>query len=138
MLRALLPSNATGCAPGARCIRVAANGRPQAAGSSMAQCRGEFADFIVPRNTIPTGYNGPWFRPNLIETAHTGIPQGTRPWRNVDPRNVNERLAYLLALRNYAFASEQVRSLTPQFTSDSDYFDAIGGLVPANQRTQKW
>src|SRR5688572_17079899 len=60
MLRALLPSNTTGCAPGARCIRVTANGRPQATGSSIAQCRGEFADFIVPRNTIPTGYNGPW------------------------------------------------------------------------------
>jgi hypothetical protein len=31
-----------------------------------------------------------------------------------------------------------VRSLTPQFTADSDYFDSTGGSVPANQRSQKW
>jgi hypothetical protein len=137
-LAKLLQSNATGCAPGARCLRVTAQGRPSAAGGSIAQCRGEFPDFIVPRSTIPAGYAGPWFQPNLIETAHTGVPSGTRPWRNFDPRNVSERLAYLMALRNYAFASEPVRSLTPQLTADSDYFDSAGGSVPANQRSQKW
>jgi hypothetical protein len=31
-----------------------------------------------------------------------------------------------------------VRSLTPQLTADSDYFDSAGGTVPNNQRTQKW
>jgi hypothetical protein len=137
-LAALLPSNATGCAPGARCIRVSNTGQPQASGTSIAQCRGEFADFIVPANTIPTGYSGPWFTPNLIENAHTGIPTGTRPWRNVDPRVANQRLAYLLALRNYAFSSPPVRNLTPQLTADTDYFDSTGGTVPANQRAQSW
>lgn len=137
-LAKLMPSNGTGCAPGARCIKVTANGRPSDTGTFIAQCRGEFADFIVPANTIPANYNGPWFTPNLIEQAHTGVPQGTRPWRNVDPRVENQRLAYLLALRNYAFASEPVRSLTPQFTADSDYFDTAGGTVPQNQRAQKW
>ncbi len=137
-LAALMPSDATGCAPGARCLKVSAAGKPQATGTSIAQCRGEFADFIVPASTIPAGYAGPWFTPNLIENAHTGIPSGTRPWRNVDPRNVSDRLKYLLALRNYAFSSPEVRSLTPQFTADTDYFDAAGGTVPANQRTQKW
>ena len=137
-LAKLMPSNTTGCAPGARCIRVTSSGRPSPSGASVAQCRGELADFIVPRNTLPASYAGPWFQPNLIENAHTGIPSGTRPWRNVDPRNASQRLAYLLALRNYAFASEPVRSLTPQLTADSDYFDTTGGTVPANQRAQKW
>src|SRR5262245_57018483 len=73
-LAALLPSNATGCAPGSRCIQVSSNGQPQAGDTSIAQCRGEFADFIVPANTIPAGYSGPWFTPNLIENAHSGIP----------------------------------------------------------------
>ena len=133
-----MPSNGTGCAPGARCIRVRDDGRPRANGTWVAQCRGEFADFIVPRDTIPANYNGPWFQPNLIEEAHTGIPSGTRPWRSFDPDQDSQRLAYVLALRNYAFASEPVRSITPQLTADSDYFDPIGGSVPQNQRTQKW
>ena len=138
VLAKLMPSNGTGCAPGARCIRVTQTGKPSSSGGSIAQCRGEFADFMVPRATIPAAYAGPWFQPNLIENAHTGVPSGTRPWRNFDPRNVSQRLAYLLALRNYAFASEPVRSMTPQLTADSDYFDATGGTVPANQRSQKW
>jgi hypothetical protein len=137
-LAALLPTNGTGCAPGARCIRVSLSGRPSGTGTAVAQCRGEMPDFIVPRNTIPASYSGPWFQPNLIEQAHTGVPQGTRPWRNLDPRVESQRLAYLLTLRNYAFASEPVRSLTPSLTADSDYFDPAGQTIPNNQRTQKW
>ncbi len=131
------PSNATGCAPGARCITVTGTGRPQA-GTSIAQCRGQFPDFIVPANTIPAGYGGPWFQPNLIEQAHTGVPQSRRPWMNFDPRKGEERLSYVLALRNYAFASEVVRSLTPELTDDSEYLDSGGGTVPTDQRPQKW
>jgi hypothetical protein len=96
------------------------------------------ADFIVPRNTVPAGYSGPWFQPNLIEEAHTGVPAGTRPWRNFDPLQESQRLAYLLALRNYAFASAPVRALTPMLTADTDYFDSTGGTVPTTQRAQKW
>jgi hypothetical protein len=138
VLAALLPTNGTGCAPGARCIRTSINGRPQANGNAVAQCRGEFPDFIVPRNTIPAGYAGPWFVPNLIENAHTGIPQGTRPWRGLNPQVESQRLAYAMTLRNYAFASEEVRKLTPNLTADSDYFDPVGRDVPAAQRSQKW
>ena len=137
-LAKLMPSNGTGCAPGARCIRVSDNGRPRPNGTWIAQCRGEFADFIVRRTSLPANYNGPWFQPNPIEEAHTGIPSGTRPWRSFDPDVDSQRLAYVLALRNYAFASEPVRSITPQLTADSDYFDPIGGTVPQNQRSQKW
>ena len=137
-LQALLPSNAPRCAPTARCIRVTAAGLPQTNGNSIAQCRGEFADFIVPITTLPAGYAGPWFQPNLIEAAHTGVPSGTRPWRSFDPRQESQRLQYLIALRNYAFASSPVRSLTPSLTADGDYFDPIGGSVPGAQRTQQW
>lgn len=127
-----------GCAPNTRCLTVTGTGRPQATGASIAQCRGRFADFIVPRTTIPADYAGPWFTPNLIENAHTGVPQSVRPWRGFDPRNVGERLSYLLALRNYAFASEVVRSLTPALTADGDYLDPAGGTVPDDQRAQHW
>lgn len=134
----LLPSSGTGCAPGSRCILTSLNGRPQASGTAIAQCRGDFPDFIVPRNTIPSGYAGPWFTPRLIEEAHAGIPQGSRPWRDVDPRIERERLAYALTLRNYAFSSEQVRQLTPALTASSDYEDPNGRGVPAAQRSQMW
>jgi len=138
-LAALLPSDGTGCAPGARCLKVSqASGRPSSSGDSIAQCRGEFADFIVPRGTIPANYAGPLFQPNLIEEAHIGAPAGTRPWRSVDPRQATQRMPYLLALRNYAFASAEVRSLTPQLTTDTAYIDPAGGTVPAAQRNQKW
>lgn len=132
------PSNASGCAPGARCLKVTGSGRVQSSGPFIAQCRGNFADFIVPANTIPAGYSGPWFSPNLVETANVGVPTGARPWRAFDPRMLGQRLAYALALRNYAFSSAGVRSLTPALTNDADYVDPIGGSVPSNQRNQKW
>jgi hypothetical protein len=132
------PSNGTGCAPGTRCIKVTRAGRPSSSGTSIAQCRGKFPDFIVPRNTIPSGFGGPWFTPEPIENATTGAPTGARPWESFDPGNAAQRLAYLLALRNYAFASAPVRALTPALTSDADYFDPLGGTVPANQQSQKW
>lgn len=138
VLRTLLPSNGTGCAPGSRCIRVTQAGRPSTTGASVAQCRGEMADYIVPSNSIPAGYGGPWFAPNLIEHAHTGVPSGTRPWRQFDPRVESQRLPYLLALRNYAFASAPVRNLTPTLAGDSDYRDPAGGTVPTAQRVQSW
>lgn len=135
---ALLPA-ATGCAPGARCLSVTSSGRPSASGTYVAQCRGKFADFIVPKDTLPDGYDGPWFQPNLLEQAATGVPGGSRPWRQFDPRDSDdERLAYALALRNYAFGSAVVRSLTPNLSADSQYFDPDGGSVPASQRNQKW
>jgi hypothetical protein len=132
------PTNATGCAPGSRCISATGTGRPQPSGASVAQCRGRFADFIVPKSTIPANYAGPWFTPNLLEQAHTGVPQSTRPWLAFDARVETQRLQYLLALRNYAFASHVVRALTPQLANDADYLDAAGGAVPADQRAQKW
>jgi hypothetical protein len=132
------PSNGTGCAPGARCIKTTRSGRPLGSGTSIAQCRGNFPDFIVPRNTIPTGFSGPWFTPELIETVTGSGPSGARPWESFDPTVAAQRLPYLLALRNYAFASAPVRALTPALTGDADYFDAAGGTVPANQKSQKW
>lgn len=134
---ALLPA-ATGCAPGTRCLSVTGTGRPLASGSFVAQCRGKFADFIVPKDTLPTGYDGPWFQPHLLEQAATGVPGGSRPWRAFDPRDADERLAYALALRNYAMGSSVARALTPSLSADSHYFDAAGGTVTATQRNQKW
>jgi hypothetical protein len=135
---ALLQSDTTGCAPGSRCIRVTSSGRPSASGQFVAQCRGKYADFIASRNAIPAGSTGKRFTPELIEKATTQGPTSTRPWRNVDPRIPAERLAYVLALRNYAFSSREVRALTPQLTAGSNYRDPLGGTVPQGQRDQRW
>jgi len=131
-------SDATGCAPGSRCISTRSSGRPASSGTYVAQCRGKFADFIVPKDTIRSGYSGPWFQPEPLENATTNGPAATRPWMQFDPREEDERLRYLLALRNYAFTSKAVRALTPTLTADSDYRDAAGGAVAQSLRDQKW
>jgi hypothetical protein len=137
-LPAPVASNATGCAPGSRCISVTSTGRPSNTGTSVAQCRGSFADFIVPKNTLPTGFGGPWFQPEPIENATTNGPSATRPWMNFDPTVESQRLRYLLALRNYIFTSAQVRALTPELTADSRYRDSSAGGVASSLRQQKW
>lgn len=136
--QALLPSDGVGCAPGTRCIKVSSMGRPQAGGTSVAQCRGKFADFIVPQASIPAGYQGPWFTPSLVEKANTGVPNAKRPWTSVDPRLEAERLEYLLTLRNYAFASLPAHGFTPSMTSDSDYLDPGAAVPSASLRNQAW
>jgi hypothetical protein len=133
-----LGSDTTGCASGSRCIKVAQNGRPSSSGGSVAQCRGKFPDFIVPATTIPSGYAGPWFRPNLIENATTTGPTAARPWIAFDPTVEAQRLKYLLALRNYAFTSKSLRAFTPQLTADSAYRDPAGGGVAQSLRSQAW
>lgn len=134
---ALLPA-AIGCAPDARCLSVTSSGRPSASGSYMAQCRGKFADFIVPKDTVPASYDGPWFQPSLLENAATGVPSGNRPWQAFDPRKPEQKLKYALALRNYALTSKVAKSLTPNLTADSNYRDPAGGGVPTAQRNQAW
>ena len=136
--RAPASSDATGCAAGSRCISVTDTGRPSPSGTSVAQCRGQFADFIVPKNTIPSNYAGPWFQPELIENATTNGPSETRPWINFNPTVVSGRLPYLLALRNYAFTGRDLRAFTPQLTADSNYLDAAGGGVTQTLRAQSW
>ncbi len=71
LLAKLMPSNGTGCAPGARCIRVTQTGKPSSAGGSIAQCRGELADFIVPRTHDPV-----WLRRPLVPAE----PDRERPY----------------------------------------------------------
>ena len=133
-----LSSDTTGCAPGSRCISVNQNGQPTPSGDSVAQCRGTFPDFIVPKDTIPANYGGPWFQPELIEGATTDGPSTPRPWLSVDPTVPANRLAYLLILRNYAFTSRDVRAVTPQLTADSDYVDPSVGDIDAALRAQRW
>jgi hypothetical protein len=133
-----VPSDTTGCTPGARCIRVTEAGRPSASGGFVAQCRGQFPDFIASANAIPPGSTGQRFTPELIENATTSGPTSARPWRAFDPRIPAERLQYVLALRNYAFSSRPLRALTPQLTTGSAYRDPAGGTVPQGQRDQRW
>jgi hypothetical protein len=137
-LAASVPSDATGCAPGSRCISVTSNGQPSSSGGSVAQCRGKFPDFIVPKTTIPPGYAGPWFQPERIENATSGGPSASRPWLAFNPAMIADRLKYVLALRNYAFTSRDLRAFTPQLTTDSRYRDPAGGSVAQSLRAQKW
>ena len=132
------PSDTTGCAAGARCIKVTVSGKPSPTGPFVAQCRGKFPDFIAGANTMPPGSSGQRFTPELIENATTAGPSATRPWRNFDPRIPAERLEYVLALRNYAFSSKPVKSFTPQSTAASFYRDPLGGPVAASLVSQKW
>lgn len=132
------PSDANGCAQGARCISVTSTGRPNPNGTSVAQCRGKFADFIVPKTTLPANYAGPWFQPERIEKATTNGPSVARPWQAVDPRVETNRIKYLLALRNYAFASKDLRRFTSNLTADSVYRDPAGGAVARSLRNQRW
>jgi len=133
-----LTSNANGCAPGSRCISVTSSGSPLATGLYVAQCRGKFADFLVRKTTLPPNYSGPWFRPELIENATTSGPAATRPWLNFNPGVAADRMKYLIALRNYAFTSRDLRSLTPLLTTDATYRDPLGGGVDQSLRNQKW
>jgi hypothetical protein len=93
---------------------------------------------MVPKTTLPTAYAGPWFKPELIENATTNGPTATRPWMNFNPTVESQRLKYLLALRNYAFTSRDLRAYTPQLTTDTKYRDPVGGSVAQSLRTQKW
>jgi hypothetical protein len=47
----------------------------------------------------------------------------------LNPSVVSERLRYLLALRNYAFTSRDLRAFTPQLTADSNHRNPSAGGV---------
>lgn len=103
------PFFAHACAAGAKCISVDAHGVPAADGAFVAQCRGKFADFIVPATTIPAGYQGPWFLPPkaLPQTKPT-VPAS--PWLSFNFRDPAQVDNYLAALRSQVFGASVLRS----------------------------
>jgi len=91
--------DATGCAPGARCLTVRDNGSPGT--GATAQCTGRFPDFIVDPEMLDN-FNGPWFK--LSQDFPTTAPANDAPWLSVDFKNgVAGANAYLMALRDYSF-----------------------------------
>ncbi len=90
------------CAPGATCLAVDADGKPNPTGTSLAQCQGRFADFVVPATLVPADYPGPWFK--LSQDYPAKPPRrGRLPWKRIDFRASAEKAdRYLYALRDYA------------------------------------
>ena len=91
------------CEPGTTCLRVTPEGRVDSAGTSIAQCRGTFPDYIVDASLFPPKYEGPWFE--LTQDFPRERPAaGDLPWADIDFKaGKKEADAYLYALRDYAF-----------------------------------
>jgi hypothetical protein len=100
---------ATGCKPGTRCIKVSANGSP--GNGFTAQCTGRFPDYITRTAMVPPA--GPWFV--LSQEFPNAAPTGDAPWLAIDFKNgVAGANAYLMALRDYAFAGMIAADFRPE------------------------
>lgn len=104
-------AQATGCAPGAKCLTVATNG---GAGSGFtAQCTGAFPDFVFSASAIPSGFAGPWFQ--LSQNYPATAKAGDAPWLKIDFRKgMKEANEYLYALRDYSFEGMIEAGFVPQ------------------------
>jgi hypothetical protein len=97
---AAIAADATGCAPGTRCIAVNTDGSPGT--GFTAQCSGQFPDFVVPSSMIPSGFAGPWFK--LAQKFPARAKPGDAPWLKIDFRTGQKGANdYLYALRDYSF-----------------------------------
>lgn len=87
------------CAPGAQCIRVDANGNPTDTGQFVAQCSGQFPDYV---DTIPETYTGPRFL--LSQEYPASPPTGEpSPWKTSDFRTMQGADDYMMAVRAYVY-----------------------------------
>src|SRR5262245_32328569 len=100
MLATPAHTQATGCAPGARCLTVATNGGPGT--GFTAQCTGNFPDFVFPSANIPSNFQGPWFQ--LSQDYQPTAKPNDAPWLKIDFRKgVKETNDYLYTMRDYSF-----------------------------------
>jgi hypothetical protein len=96
---AALAADATGCAPGTRCLTVEDNGAPGT--GATAQCTGRFPDFIVDPQMLEN-FAGPWF--TLAQNFPASAPTNDAPWLAIDFKNGTKGANdYLYALRDYSF-----------------------------------
>ena len=91
--------DATGCAPGSRCLTVQDNGSPGT--GATAQCTGRFPDFIVDPEMLEN-FTGPWF--TLAQDFPKTAPANDAPWLAIDFKDgVAGANKYLYVLRDYSF-----------------------------------
>src|SRR5437870_1625441 len=92
-------ADATGCAPGTRCLSVMDSGAPGT--GATAQCTGRFPDFIVDPSMLEN-FNGPWFL--LSQTYPPTAPANDASWLTINFMDGTAGAnAYLYALRDYSF-----------------------------------
>lgn len=111
---------ASGCAPGASCLSVQANGAPAPdPGPFTAQCSGRFPDFVVPVTMVPQG--GPWFK--LSQAYPLTAPTNDSTWLNIDFANgISGANDYLYALRDYSFDGMIDADFQPEANSVRSWF----------------
>src|SRR6185436_15923449 len=104
-------AQATGCAPGTKCLTVATNG---GSGSGFtAQCTGMFPDFVFSSSAIPSGFAGPWFQ--LSQNYPATVKAGDAPCLKIDFRKgMKEANEYLYVLRDYSFEGMIEAGFVPQ------------------------
>ena len=92
-------ADATGCAPGTRCLTVKDDG--SSGTGATAQCTGRFPDFIVDPSMLEN-LTGPWFV--LAQDFSKTGPANDAPWLAIDFKDgVAGANKYLYALRDYSF-----------------------------------
>lgn len=113
---ALSPSN---CAVGARCLSVDQNGRPNDAGTFVAQCRGQFPDFVTPKARL-SGWTGDLFE--LAQSYPSSDPGTDAPWRMIDFQTPAGADQYIYALRDYAFEDMIEADFRPSVSKGRRWF----------------
>jgi hypothetical protein len=102
------------CAAGATCTAVTGTGNPSPAGLFVASCAGRFPDFLVRKDSLPTGYSGSVFKLGQ-DYPPTLPPAGTLPWATINfKRNPTEATKYLYAVRDYALDGMVAADFRPE------------------------
>ena len=87
------------CAPGAQCIQVDSNGNPADTGQFVAQCSGQFPDYV---DQVSEAYEGPRFL--LSQDYPTSLPTDEpSPWKEFDFRTEQGADDFMMAVRQYIY-----------------------------------
>ena len=87
------------CAPGAQCIQVDDTGHPSDTGLFVAQCSGQFPDYV---DRVPETYEGTRFL--LNQDYPTSLPTDEpSPWKDYDFQTAQGADDYMMAVRQYVY-----------------------------------
>ncbi len=102
------------CAGAATCIDVTGTGNPSSTGLFVASCEGKFADFIVRKTSLPSGYSGAVFKLSQSYPATLPGPENL-PWKTINfKKNAVEATKYLYAVRDYALDGMVAADFRPE------------------------
>jgi hypothetical protein len=110
------------CPAGATCLDVTGKGNPSATGLFFAACSGRFPDFIVRKDSLPPGYNGPTIK--LSQSYPTKVPTAeTLPWTAIKfKKDAAEATRYLYAVRDYALDGMVAADFRPEANAVRKWF----------------